>query len=166
MSMMLQKNRFSPSQRIIFRNKAEALLKEVGYQSNEDDLRARALLWYGVTLDLAYSDLKSKKRAIGAFYKIESSRLKNSDYYNDALFYAAQTYARMGWYGVSKNYFRRAGISAGKDSQIYDYVDNRFYPIDVASEIGFQRLQSYVKGYNKAYSTSTKDGNCCSNLSK
>ncbi len=151
MSMMLQKKKFSPSQRIIFRNQAEELLREVGYQADDDDLRARGLLWYGVTVDLAYVDLKNKKKAIAAFYKIESSSLRDSLYYNDALFYAAQVYAKMGWYGVARNYFRRAGKPSSNDSVIYDYVDNRFYPVDVASEIGFQRLQSYVNGYNKNY---------------
>ncbi len=151
MTMMLQKSRFSSQERIDFRNNAEELLQEVGYQATDDNLKARGLLWYGVTLDLAYSDLKNKKKAIGAFYKIESSRLKDTNYFNDALFYAAQTYARMGWYGVSRNYFKKSSKIGNGNDVIYDYVNNEFYSSDDIGNIGSERLKSYVEGYNIAY---------------
>ncbi len=152
MSMMLQRNKYSPSERVEFRDEALDLLREVGYQANDESLQARGLLWYGVTLDLAFTDLKNKKKAIGAFYRIEKSKLNDSQYYNDALFYAAYTYTKMGWYGVARNYFRKAGRATRNDTQVYDYVDNKFYSLDEALEVGLDRLDSYVEGYNENYS--------------
>ena len=144
-SMMKNRLQYSEEERVKHRNQAEKLLSKVGYEAPNDTLRAQGLLWYGVTLDLNSTSLSGKRKAIGAFWQIQRTRLKRTSYYNESLLYTGDTYAKMGWYSQARRFYKMLN-RVTQDAVVYDYIEKTFYSPQMASERGMFRLKKHMEG--------------------
>ena len=144
-SMMKNRLQYSEEERVMHRNQAEKLLSKVGYEAPNDTLRAQGLLWYGVTLDLNSTSLSGKRKAIGAFFQIQRTRLRRTSYYNESLLYTGDTYAKMGWYSQARRFYKMLN-RVTQDAVVYDYIEKTFYSPQMASERGMFRLKKHMEG--------------------
>lgn len=129
---------YSTSQRHTYRDIAIKTLKEVGYDAPDDNLRARAKLWYGMAVHLNYESLSWNRKAIGAFWEIQSTRLKDTEVYNDSLYYTGLVYRKMGWYPQALRHFKMLRTADKVDTLVYDPLVNDYIGIRAASEKGIE----------------------------
>lgn len=148
--MMQERHIFSDNERIDFANQAESILRDVANNTEYPGLRARASLWYAVTLQAQYRDYRSLKTAVDTLYRVSQNR--TARVYNDAVYYLGNVHAKMGWYGPARHYYRRVnGLNQNGDDRIYDYTDKAHYNTYEASQAGLERLREYMDGTHEDY---------------
>ncbi len=138
--LMKRRDRFSPSKLVAYRDKAVALLEEVGKQGNPTSLRTRALLWYAMALHLNYSDLRNNRIALGALQKVQRE-LKGTDVYDDSYLVAALIYTKMGWYVQARKHYRALKTIKSTDGRVWDPEDKVYYSPTQAAEVGLERVR-------------------------
>ena len=137
---MMKIDTYSKASRVNYRDNAISLLKEVGYDAISDELKAKALLWYGMAMHLNYKDLKNKRQAIGAFHRIQTTKLKDTKFNNDSLLYTAKVYQQMGWYIQAREFYKRLGRAGKIDSEVYNPWSQKYESISQASSEGLADL--------------------------
>ena len=124
--MMLMRERFSDSRRVEYRDNAIELLQKVGYGSRNLNLSARAFLWYSMAIHLNYESLSKKRKALGALYRIQSTDLAETEYYDDSLLFSAQIYKQMGWYVQSRRFYKELQVVDSQDDRVWNPEKKRY----------------------------------------
>ena len=137
--LMKQKER-PVSERVVYRDKAIALLKEVGRKGNPISLRTRGLLWYAMALHLNYSDLRNNRIAIGALQSIQRE-LRGTDMYDDSYLVTALIYTKMGWYVQARKHYKALKTIKSTDGRVWDPEDKIYYTPSQAAEVGLERVR-------------------------
>ncbi|MFC1504147.1 hypothetical protein ACFL6D_01885 [Spirochaetota bacterium] len=146
--MMQMKQRYSQSERIEYRDNAISLLKEVGYDAVSDSLKSRALMWYGMAVHLNYEDLSNKRIALGAFHRIQSTRLKDTKYHNDSLLFTAKVYKQIGWYKQARRFYKKLRDGSFVDEKVYDFDIMKKVSTSQAADDGLEEVRRicYAEG--------------------
>ncbi len=132
------KNNPNLKQRYIERSKE--ILKKVGTHANNKELKARAILWYGILRNVFPREKLNNYQKISPFAYIKT-RLPETSSYDDALFYSGLIYENVGYYKSAKiNYSKLDSIAPG--NYIYYYARRKVYPAKTISNY-------YLKNINR-----------------
>ena len=144
--LMKLSDRYPESKRFQYRRQATALLQQVGFESRDDNLSARALLWYGMAVHLNNEDLAKKRVAVGAFHRIQSTRLKETPVYDDSILYSAQVYKQMGWYIQARKFYKKLATIGSVDNRVWDPEAKTYLSPEEASERGLEEVRRICLG--------------------
>lgn len=139
-ALMKQKNLYPNTQRTTYRDKAISLLKEVSRQRGNASLRARALLWYAMTLHLNYSDIRNKRLALDALLTIQRE-LHDTEAYDDSYVIAGIIYTKMGWFVQARRHYNELKKVSSYDGRVWDPENRNYYLPQDAAEIGLEKVR-------------------------
>ncbi len=158
-AMMGYKHHFASKQLHSYRDETIELLSSViDNPSTTADLHTRARLWLAVALDLNYTAWKNKNEALVILREVKNDKRTKANYYNDALMYEAELYARMGHYPKARRLYKQLAKTPYTNDPVYDYVRKRHETASVAAANGLTRLQRYMDGTHSEYKTQTSNG--------
>ncbi len=110
---------------------SKKILKRVGVYAKNKELKARAILWYGLLKNVFPNKKLNNYEKISPFEYIKT-RLKNTKSYDDALFYSGLVYENVGYYKSAKiNYSMLDKIA--DNNFIYHYARRKVYPAKTIS---------------------------------
>lgn len=128
---MSKQNSYSRSERLSYVKNAETLLLEASQSTDNDEVKARALMWLSILIHLSNTDKASKNKALEYLAEIENN-LYHTSSYGDALVVKANIYRYLGQVQKAANvYYKIAKID---DEYVYDYVSGRYFSPRQASE--------------------------------
>ncbi|BBM89589.1 hypothetical protein COTS27_01295 [Spirochaetota bacterium] len=150
-AMMGYKHRFPAKKLIQYRDQAIALLTEVINETEDGELMNRARLWLGVSYDVSYPQRSYKIRALKWLKAVEKDADHREKFYNEAVLYQGDVYARIGNYIKAREYYRKLANSPYPNDIVYDHANRRFSSVNKATKDAYARLKLYLDGTHPDY---------------
>ena len=115
---------YSTDQRHDYQDNAKDLLREVVNTTDNDEVRARSLLWLGILVHLSDVTYSSKQEALRYLTRIERE-LSHTTSYGDSLIAQASVYRYLGEIQKAASiYYKVANID---DRYVYDYESGNYF---------------------------------------
>ena len=121
----------SKEERLSYLNNASELLLAAAEETDNDEVEARALMWFSILIHVSNTDKKSKQKALRYLSKIENN-LSHTTSFGDSLVVQANIYRYLGKIEKAANIYYR--IAKVDDEYIYDYETGHYFSPKKSSE--------------------------------
>jgi len=105
-------------QKETFIRNAELLFNECAKNASAGDIKARSVLWHGITRYVFKPDTLSRSELLRPFEFIQNN-YKNTKYHNDSLLYSGLVLLKKGSKSEADNFFKKLSDTSAKD-RVYD----------------------------------------------
>ena len=140
---LARQNKNNPALSRKYLEKSKEILKKVGINARNRELKARAILWYGILSNVFPSKKLNNYEKISPFAYIKT-RLKDTKSYDDALFYAGLVYEKVGYYKSAKINYQLLDEIADNNF-IYYYARRKVYPAKTISSFYLKNIDGKLR---------------------
>ncbi len=144
---LARQNKNNPALSRKYLEKSKEVLKKVGINARNRELKARAILWYGILSNVFPSKKLNNYEKISPFAYIKT-RLKDTKSYDDALFYAGLVYEKVGYYKSAKINYQLLDEIADNNF-IYYYARRKVYPAKTISSFYLKNIDGKLSDLRK-----------------